>query len=129
MEITNKTASLEARSIFTLFFLALFVSYGTLLGAVMGAICGMTVSLLIAFWDVLTRKPIIRFQSIGLSGFTADVLVACLFSKFGPHRDNLRAKKFENLHLTQVAGDHYWRSEVILPWFTAKLRHLAESRD
>lgn len=37
--------------------------------------------------------------------------------------------KPENLHLTQVAGDHYWRPDVILPWFTTKLRHLAESRD
>lgn len=90
MEVTNKTANLEAPPIFALFFLALFVPYATPLGAVMGAIYGMTVSIMIAFWDVLTGKPMISFQYIGIVGFTVDIAIACLVSKFGPRRDNLR---------------------------------------
>lgn len=91
MEVTNKTAALETTPIFALFFLALFVPFATPLGAVVGTAYGLTVSVLIAFWDLLTGRPTISFQYIGLAGFVVDVGIACLVSRFGPARDNRKA--------------------------------------
>jgi dienelactone hydrolase len=33
----------------------------------------------------------------------------------------------DKLHVAHVAGGHYWRPDVILPWFTARLRGLASA--
>jgi dienelactone hydrolase len=33
--------------------------------------------------------------------------------------------KPENLHLVQVTGDHYWRADIIVPWFNDRMREIA----
>lgn len=91
LEVTNKLANLEATTIFGLFFLALFVPCATPLGAVMGAVYGLTASVLVAFWDVLTGRPPISFLLIGVAGVCADLGVGYAVSRFGPRRGDRAA--------------------------------------
>jgi SSS family solute:Na+ symporter len=91
LEVTNKLANLEATTIFGLFFLALFVPCATPLGAVMGAMYGLTASVLVAFWDVLTGRPPISFLYIGVVGICVDLGVGYGVSRLGPRRGNRRA--------------------------------------
>jgi SSS family solute:Na+ symporter len=91
LEMTSKLANLEATTIFGLFFLALFVPCATPLGALFGAVYGLTASVLVAFWDVMTGRPAISFLYIGVVGLVFDLGVGYLVSRFGPSRDNRRA--------------------------------------
>ncbi len=102
LEMTNKLSSLEATTIFGLFFLALFVPCATPLGALMGAIYGLAVSSLIAFWDVLTGRPPISFLYIGIVGIVFNLGVGYLVSRFGPRRENRAATLRCGLVLTVI---------------------------
>ena len=91
MEVTNKTAALESTPIFALFFLALFVPFATPLGAVIGTAYGLATCVLVAFWDLISGRPAISFQYIGLLGFLVNIGVGCLVSRYGPRREDLRS--------------------------------------
>jgi FtsH-binding integral membrane protein len=52
---------------------------------------GLTASVLVAFWDVMTGRPAISFLYIGVVGLVFDLGVGYLVSRFGPSRDNRRA--------------------------------------
>ncbi len=91
LEMSGKLGALEATVIFGLFYLALFVRCATPLGAVLGVIAGLSSTVLVAFWDVLTGRPAISFLYIGVIGITCSLGVGYLTSRFGPPRD--RAKR------------------------------------
>jgi len=90
MEVTNKLANLETTTIFGLFFLALFVPCATPLGAVMGCISGLTASVLVAFWEMMTGRPGISFLYIGAIGLFFNLSTGYLVSRFGPTREKTR---------------------------------------
>jgi solute:Na+ symporter, SSS family len=96
LEMTSKLASLETTTLFGLFFLALFVPCATPLGALTGAIYGLTVSIVVAFWDLITGRPAISFLYIGIIGLFFNLTVGYAVSRFGPRR--------ENVHANAIAG-------------------------
>lgn len=91
LEMTNKLANLETTTIFGLFFLALFVPCATPLGALMGTLYGLTVAVVVAFWDVITGRPAISFLYIGAFGLFFNLAAGYFVSRFGPRRENFRA--------------------------------------
>ena len=93
MEMTNKTAALEAAPIFGLFFLALFVPCATPLGAVVGTAYGLSTAILVAFWDVLTGRTPISFQYIGAIALIVNIGIGWAVSRFGPPRDDVRRSR------------------------------------
>ncbi len=86
LEVTQKTTNLLVTPIFALFFLALFVSFATPLGAVTGCVFGITTAVLVGYWDVITGLERLSFQWIGISALAVNLAVACLVSYFGPRR-------------------------------------------
>lgn len=104
LEVTNKLANLEATTIFGLFFLALFVPCATPLGAIMGAVYGLTASVLVAFWDVLTGRPPISFLYIGVVGLSVDLGVGYAVSRLGPRPGDRRATRWVGAGLCLVLG-------------------------
>jgi SSS family solute:Na+ symporter len=109
LEMTNKLATLEATTIFGLFFLALFVPSATPLAAVMGVVYGLSASIVIAFWDVITGRPGISFLYIGIIGLAFNLGVGYLVSRFGPRREQTTA--------TRVAGAGLFALLVAGIWF------------
>lgn len=86
LAVTSKTTNLLVAPIFSLFFMALFVSFATPLGTYFGAMVGIVVGTLIGFWDVLTGRPPISFQWIGICSLVVNLVVSCLVSYAGPRR-------------------------------------------
>jgi solute:Na+ symporter, SSS family len=91
LEMTNKLANLETTTIFGLFFLALFVPCATPLGALMGTVYGLTVAIVVAFWDRLTGRIPISFLYIGVFALASNLATGYLVSRFGPRRENRQA--------------------------------------
>ncbi|MBT6767742.1 MAG: hypothetical protein HOA81_01975 [Opitutales bacterium] len=65
LKVTQKRSSLFFPPLFSLFFLALFVSRSNGPGALIGVAYGMTVAVFFAFWDVLTGQDTLTCQWIG----------------------------------------------------------------
>jgi SSS family solute:Na+ symporter len=108
LEMTSKLSNLEATTIFGLFFLALFVPCATPLGAVMGALSGLTVSILIAFWDVLTGRVPISFLYIGIVGVIFNLGGGYLVSRFGPPPTAHRASLIAGVVMTALLLSASW---------------------
>jgi len=104
LEMTNKLSNLEATTIFGLFFLALFVRGATPLGAIIGALYGLTVAVMVAFWDVITGRPPVSFLYIGIAGLVFNLGVGYLVSRFGPRRENRTATLWGGCVLTAILG-------------------------
>ncbi|MES2694575.1 MAG: sodium-coupled permease [Verrucomicrobiota bacterium] len=102
LEMTNKLSNLEATTIFGLFFLALFVPCATPLGAIIGGLYGLTVAVLVAFWDVITGRPPVSFLYIGIAGIVFNIGVGYLVSRFGPRRENRAATLWGGIVLTTI---------------------------
>ena len=114
LEMTNKLANLEATTIFGLFFLALFVPSATPLGAVMGVVYGLSASIVVAFWDVITGRAGISFLYIGIIGLAFNLGVGYVVSRFGPRREQTRA--------TRVAGAGLFALLAASIWFVTTRR-------
>jgi len=79
-EITAKTNGLFISPLFNLFFMALFVRFATPYGTVMGSVYGFSVSIIIAFWDLITGQPGITFLWIGPASLIVSIGASMLFS-------------------------------------------------
>jgi solute:Na+ symporter, SSS family len=88
MEMTNKTSNLVTVPIFGLFIMAWFVPFVTPLGAMVGTLCSVIAAILIGFWDVLTGRPAISFQYIGMGALVVSLATGCFVSRMGPRRDD-----------------------------------------
>jgi SSS family solute:Na+ symporter len=108
LEMTNKLANLEATTIFGLFFLALFVPSATPLGAVMGVVYGLSASIVVAFWDVITGRPGISFLYIGIIGLAFNLGVGYLVSRFGPRREQTTATRVTGAGLVALLAAGIW---------------------
>lgn len=108
LEMTNKLANLEATTIFGLFFLALFVPRATPLGAVMGVVYGLSASIVVAFWDVITGRPGISFLYIGIVGLAFNLGVGYLVSRFGPRREQIAATRIAGAGLFALLAAGIW---------------------
>lgn len=64
LEMSQKTVSLLVAPLFGIYFIALFVRFGTAFGAMFGAWYSCTAAALIAYWDVFTGGPTLSFQWI-----------------------------------------------------------------
>lgn len=92
LEIAKKTTNLFAAPIFGLFFLALFCRRVNTTGAWVGTSWGFSISLVIAYWDVLTGLRPISFMYIIPPALLAQVGIALLLSRFPlPARKSNRA--------------------------------------
>ena len=100
LEMSQKTVGLLVAPLFGIFFLALFVRFGTGFGAVFGAWYGCTTAFLIAFWDVITGGPTLSFQWISPCALTVSIVTGVSLSlvPFG------RAEKGSRLLLGILAG-------------------------
>ncbi|MBT4483101.1 MAG: hypothetical protein HOC71_05430, partial [Candidatus Latescibacteria bacterium] len=102
MEVTGKTVNLFQAPLFNLFFMAIFVPFATPLGTIAGVFYGLTVAVLISFWDVLTGNPGFSFLWIMPIPLAVGIIFGIIFS-FIPSR----GKKMS----TQLA----WFAGMILP--------------
>jgi SSS family solute:Na+ symporter len=80
VEVSSKTVNVFFYPMFGLFFLALFVRFSTALGAILGATCGLAAGIAVGYWDVLTGRPQLSFQWIGLASLGTTLAAGCLFS-------------------------------------------------
>ena len=80
LEVAGKTLNLFLCPMFGLFFLALFVPFGTPFGAVMSAVYSFVAALLIGYCDVFTGQPRISFQWIAPVALVVSLSTGVLFS-------------------------------------------------
>ncbi|MEO2034113.1 MAG: sodium-coupled permease [Planctomycetaceae bacterium] len=80
LEQTKRTFGLLITPLFLLFLFALFIPFASQGGAIVGALVGFVVSLLIAYWDLLTGLPTISFQWIFPVSLTAGAVAGCGWS-------------------------------------------------
>lgn len=86
VEMAMKTNNLFVSPIFLLFFMALWVSFATPLGAIIGCACSLATAILIGFWDVITGARAISFQLMGPGSLLVGIVVALAVSKLFPRR-------------------------------------------
>ena len=63
LDVSFKTINLLSAPLFGLFFVALFLPFGTLFGAIWGVIYGAVGAIYLAFWDVLATSSTSGWQS------------------------------------------------------------------
>jgi SSS family solute:Na+ symporter len=80
LEMSQKTVGLLISPLAGIYFLALFVRFGTAIGAYHGAWYGCTTSFLIAFWPAITGGPDLSFQWILPCSLAMSLVVGVLFS-------------------------------------------------
>jgi solute:Na+ symporter, SSS family len=80
VEVSGKTINVFFYPMFSLFFLALFVSFANATGAILGAIYGLTTAIVVGYWDALTGMPRVSFQWIGPTSLLVSLTAGCLFS-------------------------------------------------
>ncbi len=85
-EVTNKTVNLFVGPLFVLVFLALFIPFATGLGAIVGSVCGIATAVAIGYWDLLTGRPGLSFQWIGVMAVAVNIVVSCAVSWLVPRR-------------------------------------------
>ncbi|MEX2672048.1 MAG: sodium/solute symporter, partial [Phycisphaeraceae bacterium] len=74
-EVTNRAIGTLGAPLFALFVLALFVPFSNSYGAVVGAAYGVSCSMVVAYWGVLTDLPHLSFMWIGPAGLLVNVVV------------------------------------------------------
>lgn len=88
LEVTTRTNHVFIAPLFGLFVLAMFVPFATPLGAAMGALAGCLVSILFAYWDMITGGPALSFQWISLIALVVNLMVgvpvSLMFPRKGP---------------------------------------------
>jgi SSS family solute:Na+ symporter len=80
LEVANKTVNLFVCPMFGLFFLAMFVPFGTPFGAVMGALYSFASAVLVGYWDLITGWDGLSFQWIAPVSLVVSVAAGCGFS-------------------------------------------------
>ena len=80
IEVSSKTVNLLFYPMFGLFFLAMFVPFGTTFGAILGMAYSVAAAVLIGYWDTLTGQPRLSFQWIAPVSFATSLAFGCLFS-------------------------------------------------
>jgi len=80
LEMSQKILGLLVAPLFGIFFLALFVRFGTAFGAVFGAWYSCTAALLVAFWDLITAGPALSFQWISPCALAVSIVTGVLLS-------------------------------------------------
>jgi SSS family solute:Na+ symporter len=86
IEVTSKTNGLFLPSLFSLFFMALFVPFATPLGAAAGSLVGLLAAFAVAYWEVITGGRPISFQWIYPVSIVINLAVGCLVSLITPRR-------------------------------------------
>ena len=80
LEMSQKTVGLFVAPLFGIFFLALFVHFGTGFGAVFSAWYSCTAAFLIAFWDMITGGPVLSFQWISPCALSISIVAGVVLS-------------------------------------------------
>jgi solute:Na+ symporter, SSS family len=80
LEVANKTVNLFVCPMFGLFFLAMFVPFGTPFGAVMGALYSFASAVLVGYWDLITGDVGLSFQWIAPVSLVVSIVAGCGFS-------------------------------------------------
>jgi SSS family solute:Na+ symporter len=80
LEMSQKTVGLLISPLFGVYFIALFVRFGTAMGAMFGAWYSCTAAVLVAFWDVITGGPTLSFQWIVPSSLVVSIVVGVMLS-------------------------------------------------
>jgi SSS family solute:Na+ symporter len=84
LEMTQKISNLMTVPLFCLMFMALFVPWATSWATIVAACYGIGVSVLIAFWDLITGQSGLGFQWIGIVTLLVQLPVGILLSLLRP---------------------------------------------
>lgn len=87
LEVSQRTMGLFVTPLFMLFFLAMFVSFTTEIGAILGAIVTMFVAGLVAYSEQIPGLPAISFQWIMPGSLVAGAVAGCVFSLLSRIKD------------------------------------------
>ena len=82
LEVTKRVTNLLVTPLFTLFFMALFVPFATSIATLIGAMCGLTTTVLIAYWKPIFSDEAISITWINPCGIVVSLLVALVLSWF-----------------------------------------------
>jgi SSS family solute:Na+ symporter len=82
-EVSFKVVNLFVAPLFGLFFMALFVRWATATGTLVGVVCGVSVAVVLNFWEEATgEKPPVGFMYVMLVSLTVQIAVGLIVSIF-----------------------------------------------